>query len=71
MDANGRALLQAWRSAGRPIIHVRHDSGEHWQQRGSELGLQVFELGAGSLLLAGVDVLAVGLAVALAVANCV
>ena len=26
VDANGRALLAAWRSAGRPIIHVRHDS---------------------------------------------
>jgi nicotinamidase-related amidase len=25
-DANGRALLGAWRRAGRPIIHVRHDS---------------------------------------------
>ncbi|HJS41449.1 MAG TPA: cysteine hydrolase family protein [Sphingomicrobium sp.] len=25
-DANGRALLGAWRVAGRPIIHVRHDS---------------------------------------------
>lgn len=27
-DANGLALLQAWRAAGRPIIHVRHDSVE-------------------------------------------
>ena len=26
VDANGRALLQAWRAAGRQIIHVRHDS---------------------------------------------
>jgi nicotinamidase-related amidase len=26
VDANGRALLTAWRVAGRPIIHVRHDS---------------------------------------------
>ena len=26
VDANGRALLAAWRRAGRPIIHVRHDS---------------------------------------------
>jgi len=25
-DANGLALLDAWRTAGRPIIHVRHDS---------------------------------------------
>jgi nicotinamidase-related amidase len=25
-DANGRALIAAWRRAGRPIIHVRHDS---------------------------------------------
>ena len=26
VDTNGLALLAAWRSAGRPIIHVRHDS---------------------------------------------
>jgi len=26
VDENGRALLQRWREAGRPIIHVRHDS---------------------------------------------
>ena len=26
VDANGLALLDAWRTAGRPIIHVRHDS---------------------------------------------
>jgi nicotinamidase-related amidase len=26
VDANGLALLDAWRSAARPIIHVRHDS---------------------------------------------
>jgi nicotinamidase-related amidase len=26
VDANGLALLEAWRTAGRPIIHVRHDS---------------------------------------------
>ena len=26
VDANGLALLDAWRAAGRPIIHVRHDS---------------------------------------------
>lgn len=26
LDANGLALLKAWRGAGRPIIHVRHDS---------------------------------------------
>jgi nicotinamidase-related amidase len=25
-DANGLALLEAWRAAARPIIHVRHDS---------------------------------------------
>jgi nicotinamidase-related amidase len=28
VDANGLALLAAWRTAGRPIIHVRHDSVE-------------------------------------------
>ncbi|NNM76635.1 cysteine hydrolase [Sphingomonas sp. ID1715] len=26
LDTNGLALLAAWRAAGRPIIHVRHDS---------------------------------------------
>lgn len=26
VDANGLALLEAWRAGGRPIIHVRHDS---------------------------------------------
>ena len=26
VDANGLALIKTWRSAGRPIIHVRHDS---------------------------------------------
>ena len=33
VDANGLALLAAWRAAGRPIIHVRHDS----VQQGSSL----------------------------------
>jgi nicotinamidase-related amidase len=28
MDSNGLALLAQWRTAGRPIIHVRHDSVE-------------------------------------------
>jgi nicotinamidase-related amidase len=28
VDANGQALLAAWRGAGAPIIHVRHDSVE-------------------------------------------
>ena len=28
VDQNGLALLERWRSAGRPIIHVRHDSVE-------------------------------------------
>jgi len=28
VDANGLALLGAWRAAGRPIVHVRHDSVE-------------------------------------------
>ena len=28
VDANGLALLAEWRGAGRPIIHVRHDSIE-------------------------------------------
>jgi nicotinamidase-related amidase len=26
VDANGRALLAAWRRAGRTVLHVRHDS---------------------------------------------
>ena len=34
VDANGLAFLAEWRSAGRPIIHVRHDS----VQPGSSLG---------------------------------
>jgi nicotinamidase-related amidase len=29
VDANGLALLAAWRGAERPIIHVRHDSVQH------------------------------------------
>ncbi|NEX92603.1 cysteine hydrolase family protein [Caulobacter sp. 17J65-9] len=28
LDANGLALLAAWRATGRPLIHVRHDSVE-------------------------------------------
>lgn len=28
LDENGLALVTAWRAAGRPIIHVRHDSVE-------------------------------------------
>lgn len=28
VDRNGLALLAAWRAAGRPLIHVRHDSVE-------------------------------------------
>ncbi|PVE22544.1 isochorismatase [Microvirga sp. KLBC 81] len=28
VDANGLLLIEAWRAAGRPIIHVRHDSVE-------------------------------------------
>lgn len=28
VDANGLLLIEAWREAGRPIIHVRHDSVE-------------------------------------------
>jgi nicotinamidase-related amidase len=34
VDANGLALLAKWRDAGRPIVHVRHDSA----QPGSTLG---------------------------------
>lgn len=26
MEANGRALIAAWRATGRPLIHARHDS---------------------------------------------
>ena len=28
LDENGLAILAAWRAAGRPIVHVRHDSVE-------------------------------------------
>ena len=28
VDANGLALINEWRAAGRPIVHVRHDSIE-------------------------------------------
>jgi nicotinamidase-related amidase len=34
VDANGLLLIEAWRAAGMPIIHVRHDSVEP----GSTLG---------------------------------
>lgn len=34
VDANGLLLVEAWRAAGRPIVHVRHDSAEP----GSTLG---------------------------------
>lgn len=26
MEANGKALIAAWRATGRPIVHTRHDS---------------------------------------------
>ena len=26
MEANGRALIAAWRATGRPLVHARHDS---------------------------------------------
>jgi nicotinamidase-related amidase len=29
VDANGLALIDVWRAAGRPIIHVRHDSVQY------------------------------------------
>src|ERR1035438_8400611 len=55
-EANIAALLAAWRSAGRPIYHVRHDSTEphsHYRpgQAGHEFKVEAMPL-AGEAVIA-------------------
>jgi len=47
VDANGLALLAAWREAGRPIIHVRHDSVEPGSSLAPEAPGNAFRPGFG------------------------
>ena len=47
VNSNGLALLNSWRSAGRPIIHVRHDSLEPGSTLASGLPGNAFRPGFG------------------------
>jgi nicotinamidase-related amidase len=47
VDANGLQLLAAWRAAGRPIIHVRHDSVQPGSTLAPELPGNDFRPGFG------------------------
>ena len=47
VDVNGLALLAAWREAGRPIIHVRHDSVEPGSSLAPEAPGNAFRPGFG------------------------
>ena len=47
VDANGLALLAAWRETGRPIIHVRHDSVEPGSSLAPEAPGNAFRPGFG------------------------
>ena len=45
VDSNGLALIAAWRGAGRPIIHVRHDSAAPGSTLGAGLPGNAFRPG--------------------------
>lgn len=47
VDANGLVLLEAWRSASRPIIHVKHDSLEPGSTLAPTHGKNAFRPGFG------------------------
>ncbi len=47
VDANGLLLLETWRAAGRPVIHVRHDSVEPRSTLGPDRPGNAFREGFG------------------------
>ncbi|WP_262030305.1 cysteine hydrolase family protein [Microvirga sp. Mcv34] len=47
VDANGLLLVEAWRAAGRPIVHVRHDSAEPGSTLGPAQPGNAFRVGFG------------------------
>lgn len=49
VDANGLALLAAWRAARRPIIHVRHDSVQAGSTLATGMAGNAFRAGFGPI----------------------